>query len=271
MELLSLMLPAVIRAGLAIQKIPANLFAAREKQDHTPVTDADMASNLAMEEWLCAQDPDHPYFSEEIEKIEEKYLGNLRDFWLADPLDGTSEFIAGNPDYGVCLARISNGVPIAGAIMLPAHGELYWGMRGFGAFRTFISEEILQGTSVQEWVSILQGTAQRIQCAGHSSSILSQPLRVLCSRRHGDIQTAQHIQSLSGAKRLTIGACVKFLVLAKGEADYYPRLAHLHEWDIAAGHAILQAAGGSVREYGTEKEVTYGNPGFLAPWFQAFG
>lgn len=271
MDLLSLMLPAVLRAGFAIQKIPANLCGEREKQDHTPVTDADMASNLAMEKWLCAQDPHCPYFSEELENIEDEKLGDLRDFWLADPLDGTSEFLSGSSEYGVCLARIAHGVSIAGAIMLPARGEVYWGIRGSGSFRALVTEESLEGKNAQEWGAIIQRQAERIQCAGHSNQILSKPIRVLCSRRHGDFKTEEHIQSLSGATRLTIGACVKFLALAKGEADYYPRLAHLHEWDIAAGHAILQAAGGSVREFGKENEVTYGNPGFKAPWFQAFG
>lgn len=263
-----ILLPAVVLASAAIQTKQANQCGVRIKEDKTPVTEADMASHQAISEWIYNRDPSAILVSEESD---ETYLAkqSLESFWIADPLDGTSEFLAGDSEYGVCLARIEKGIPVMGAIALPATGQVFWGVPGLGAFSSSIPLERyaqIHPSNVEEWCRILVQTATPIYSR---NALAPNSLRVLCSRRHGDSQTEALLSSLQGAQRMVVGACVKFLYLAQGKADYYPRLAHLHEWDIAAGHAILVAAGGTMCKYGTNEEIRYGNSGFISPWFES--
>lgn len=264
----------MILAGGAIRRVPLEGCHTREKLDRTPVTEADMASHRAIVQWLAHQDPGVLLVSEESEPGSICSMQDQGDFWIADPLDGTTEFLAGEADYGVCLARISHGIPIAGAILLPATGELFWGVSGVGAFQVDLLPDEWEGLSVSGVSSLaerIQVRATALVCRELGVEDLQGPLRILCSRRHGDVQTEAHVASFPEAQRLVVGACVKFLRLVQGRADYYPRLASLHEWDIAAGHAILRAAGGSMLVYGSTEEVQYGNQDFVAPWFQALG
>jgi 3'(2'), 5'-bisphosphate nucleotidase len=215
-------------------------------------------------------DPSISLISEESGDSQMESIHASREFWIADPLDGTTEFIAGEPDYGVCLARICDGIPQIGGIALPATGVVFWGEQGVGAFRVELSESEWSSISqenVQSWVRVIRARAIRIEPSERKNGA---PLRILCSRRHPDPSTSSHLSSFDGADFLMVGACVKFLYLAQGLADYYPRLAPLHEWDIAAGHAILQAAGGSMRVFGQKEDVHYGAMGFISPCFQAF-
>lgn len=269
---MDILLGAVLLAGKAVLDIPFNASNPREKEDRTPVTEADFASNNAMSNWIRALDPESLYVSEEIENVENYDVSNQAEFWLADPLDGTSEFLAGNAEYGVCLAFISKGSPIGGAIFLPAFEKLYWGWDQFGSRYVSVTR-----TELDLWQNDVGALVQRIKSEaipihgkGHTRGILKNPIDVLCSRRHGDQNTESHIAELPNAQCKKVGACVKFIELATGNADYYPRLISLHEWDIAAGHAILKYAGGSVTEFNSNKELEYGNPRFMAKWFQAF-
>ncbi len=172
-----------------------------------------------------------------------------RRFWLVDPLDGTREFISRNGEFTVNIALIEDGVPVLGVVWAPALRRLFAGATGRGAF-----EEDAQGR-------------RAIACRPAPAEGLS----VVASRSHGDAAAlgaflaGHNVASLTSA-----GSSLKLCLVAAGEADLYPRLGRTMEWDTAAGHAVVLAAGGQVTRLGGEA-LRYGKPGFENPHFYASG
>src|SRR5581483_4986618 len=171
-------------------------------------------------------------------------------YFLVDPLDGTREFIAGRNEYTVNIALMTHGTPTLGIICMPALGHIWRGVVGHGA----------------EWIEGAGGTTPR---AIHVRRSPDQPT-IMISRSHLDAQTQAYVEKLDRAKLVQCGSSVKFCHIAEGKADLYPRLAPTHDWDIAAGHAILQAAGGSVTTP-DGKAIAYGTKDLLIPAFVARG
>jgi len=170
-------------------------------------------------------------------------------FWLVDPLDGTKEFLSGNGEFTVNIALIENKVPVLGVVVIPARGETYAGARACGAT-----------------VADAHGTRpiQVRACPGAG-------LTVVGSRSHGDATAMDAF--LAGrpvAEFRPAGSSLKLCLIAKGDADLYPRLGTTMEWDIAAGHAVLAAAGGRV-ETVDGKPFTYGKENYRNPHFAAYG
>lgn len=242
-------LEAIARAaGAAIMEIYDTDFAVHAKDDASPVTDADQRAEACILAALEALAPDIPAVSEEAAAA-----GRIPDvgarFWLVDPLDGTKEFVGRNGEFTVNIALIENGFPTLGVVYAPALDCLFAGAAGVGAFR-----EDAAGR-------------RAIACR----SVPPAGLDVVASRSHGDVAAldafldGQRINSVRGA-----GSSLKLCLIAAGEADLYPRLGRTMEWDIAAGHAVLAAAGGSVRTLeGTE--LAYGKQGLDNPHFVASG
>jgi 3'(2'), 5'-bisphosphate nucleotidase len=233
-------------AGLAIMEIYNSDFSASLKHDQTPVTAADVAAENIILPALAKHFPDIPVISEEqaaaghVPKI-------ASTFFLVDPLDGTKEFINRNGEFTVNIALIKNGKPALGVIYAPAIDEMFWGEIGNGsAWRANDSE----------WQSCLTRAPD------------PQGLSVMASRSHRDAATEAYLKTVKVKDFTAAGSSLKFCRLAQGQADLYPRFGRTMEWDIAAGHAILAAAGGSVtKPDGTL--LTYGkptldNPGFIA-------
>jgi 3'(2'), 5'-bisphosphate nucleotidase len=226
------------------------------KADGSPVTAADEAAETIIRDGLNRLAPAIPIISEEHESRQksERPLATSGSYFLVDPLDGTREFIAGRDEYTVNIAVISDGVPLLGIITAPALDLAWRGIVGRGA--------------------------ERIEFAGNKTSrpnaIHTRPrpnaseLVILLSRSHLDAETRAYVEGFAQAKLVQCGSSIKFCRLAEGTADLYPRLAPTHDWDIAAGHAILSAAGGQVAAP-DGAPLVYGTKALLIPAFVAAG
>jgi 3'(2'), 5'-bisphosphate nucleotidase len=239
----------VAKASAAILAIAPSALQMRLKADHSPVTAADEAADAIIAEGLARLLPGVAVVSEEsLEPA--ATLGET--FVLVDPLDGTKEFVAGRGDYTVNIAIITDGQPIAGFIAAPALGLIFRGVVGRGAERL-----------------TLEATAPvPIRCRPSPSSALVAAI----SRSHLDAATSAFLDRLAVGERISCGSSLKFCRLAEGAADVYPRLSPISEWDIAAGHAIVTAAGGLVIAPSGEP-LRYGRAtqGFKVPGFVAWG
>lgn len=235
-------------AGEVILEVYGTDFEVKGKADASPVTDADERAEACILAALAVLTPDIPVVSEEaaaeggIPRVGER-------FWLVDPLDGTREFVSRNGEFTVNIALIERGVPTLGVVLAPALGRIFGGARESGAF----AEE--------------RGQRRVIACRRPPV----EGLTVVSSRSHGDRDALEAF--LAGrrvASSVFAGSSLKFCLVAAGEADLYPRLGRTMEWDTAAGHAVLAAAGGRVTQV-SGKDLTYGKPTFANPHFVAMG
>ena len=245
----------VIRAGLAILAVNRAAMKVDGKTDGSPVTEADLAADRIIGEGLARLAPNIPSLSEERTHLAK--LPYKDSFFLIDPLDGTKEFVAGRAEFTVNLALVTNGTPLLGIIGAPALGLIWRGLVGRGAERLRI-----EGTSI--------GAAEPI----HTRQIPKRgnPWIAAVSRSHGDPRSEAFIASRPGAIRERLGSAVKFGRLAEGAADIYPRLAPTSEWDVAAGHAVVTAAGGKVTDArGAALRFGERQDGFVMPEFIAWG
>ena len=222
----------------------------RRKSDRSQVTEADEAAERLILERLAALTPDIPVVAEE--SVAAGRIPKVGDapFWLVDPLDGTKEFISKVPEFTVNIALIEQRRPVLGAVYLPASGELYAGRMGAGAF--------MEDESGRRNIVIRPFPETGIT--------------VTVSRTYGagrDID--RFLARYDVARQIDAGSSLKFCLIACGEADVYPRYGGSNEWDTAAGHAVLAAAGGSVREIDDGPELLYGKARFSNPWFIAWG
>ena len=241
----------VIRAGAAILAVNRVAMKIDCKADGSPVTEADLAADRIIGERLARLVPGVPALSEErVHPAKPPYLGS---FFLIDPLDGTKEFVAGRDEFTVNLALVTNGTPLLGIIDAPALGLVWRGLVGRGA------ERLTKGTTVEP-----------IHTRTHPKR--GEPWIVAVSRSHGDARSEAFIGSRPGAVRQMLGSAVKFGRVAEGGADIYPRLAPTSEWDVAAGHAVVTAAGGKVTD-GRGGDLRFGgrDEGFIVPEFIAWG
>jgi 3'(2'), 5'-bisphosphate nucleotidase len=245
----------VIRAGAAILAVNRRAMKVDGKADGSPVTEADMAADRIIGEGLARLVADVPVLSEERAHLAKPHYAGS--FFLIDPLDGTKEFVAGRNEFTVNLALVVNGAPLLGIIGVPAMGLIWRGLVGRGAER------------------LTTGAAQaRLATAIHTRPVppTGAPWIAAVSRSHGDARTEAFIAARPGAVRQVLGSAVKFGRVAEGGADIYPRLSPTCEWDVAAGHAIVTAAGGKVTDsHGAPVHFGTGRKDFIVPEFIAWG
>jgi 3'(2'), 5'-bisphosphate nucleotidase len=249
----------VVRAGTAILAINRAAMRIDGKLDGSPVTEADLAADRIIAEGLAQLAPDVPALSEErVDLASPPYHGS---FFLIDPLDGTKEFVAGRDEFTVNLALVTNGTPLLGIIGAPALGLVWRGLVGRGAERLTMREKPVASPI----------HTRPLPKAG-------EPWIVAVSRSHLDSRTEAFIAERPGAIREVLGSAVKFGRVAEGGADIYPRLAPTSEWDVAAGHAVVTAAGGKITDahgaalrFGQGRQGLKGQPAFIVPEFIAWG
>jgi 3'(2'), 5'-bisphosphate nucleotidase len=222
------------------------------KSDGSPVTAADKAAEAVIRDGLIRLAPNLLIVSEE-EAEHERPAVHSGSYFLVDPLDGTKEFISGRDEYTINIALVVEGTPTVGIIAAPAQGIIWRGAVGHGADRLEFSEGK----------------------AGSPQAIKTRPqprdeLVVMVSRSHLEARTEAYLDGFPRTRRIGCGSSVKFCRLAEGAADLYPRLAPTHDWDIAAGHAILTAAGGSVVA-ADGSPLIYGSADLIIPAFVAWG
>ncbi|HET7816140.1 MAG TPA: 3'(2'),5'-bisphosphate nucleotidase CysQ [Sphingomicrobium sp.] len=238
---------AASEAGEAILEIVQRGFEVDHKRDSSPVTEADRAAELIILAALARAAPGVPVIAEEeVAAGRIPAHGDL--FFLVDPLDGTKEFVRGGEDYTVNIGLISGGKPVLGAVFAPATGTLHAGLVGEGA-----------------WLMDAGGRREiRTRKPGPQ-------LVAVASKSHFNQPTADYLAQAAGdCGYLAIGSSLKFCVVAEGRADIYPRLSPTSEWDTAAGHAVLLAAGGRV-DGPDGGPLTYGKRAFINRGFVATG
>ena len=243
----------VARAAAATLARPVAEIERRLKPDQSPVTAADEASEAVILEGLARLLPGLAVVAEESVGRAPADLG--ASFAIVDPLDGTKEFIAGRDEFTVNLAIATGGVPVAGLIAAPAQGVLWRGVPGHGAERLSM-----------DWATGRIATRAAIH-----TRPAPERLTVAVSRSHMDKETQAWLGRFAATEPYACGSSVKFCHIAEGKADLYPRLSPTSEWDIAAGCAILAAAGGVVTDpHG--QPLRFGSGGkFLVPGFIAWG
>jgi 3'(2'), 5'-bisphosphate nucleotidase len=245
--LLDALLPVVRDAGALIESVRASGADARAKDDRSPVTEADERAETLIIGALARIDPGAVVVGEEACDKHGKPPVMPR-FWLIDPLDGTRSFLDGGADYSVNVALVEDGDPVLGLVSAPRDGTIWAGARGLGA-----------------WRLDPDGGRHAIRCR----TMPRRPV-VVTSRTHLDDATRRYVAAIGDADVRPSGSSLKFCMLAEGLADVYPRFGPTSEWDTAAAHAVLLAAGGAVFDAAGEP-FGYGKPDYLNGAFLALG
>lgn len=224
-------------------------FEVRGKADESPVTAADERAEQVILEGLERISEGIPVISEEASsRGAQEATADL--FWLVDPLDGTKEFISRNGEFTVNLALVHEGRPVFGLVLAPALGRLYCGGDGVPAF--------VEDGSGRRRIAVRE--------------VPDEGLTVVSSRSHGDPAALEaFLEGRRVAHQVSAGSSLKLCLVAEGKADLYVRLGRTMEWDIAAGHAVLAAAGGTVLRVDDRSPLQYGKPGLDNPYFVAQG
>jgi len=212
------------------------------KQDNSPLTKADSASHLLIDTCLKSISS-YPVISEESEK----FYTTAKKYWLVDPLDGTKEFINKNGEFTINISLIEDRYPILGYVYSPIKKVLYVGGLNKSSFKIFES-------NIDEL----------------SVSLPNDPIRIVASRSHLNEETQKFISQFRKHELLQAGSSIKFCMIADGSADIYPRLAPTSEWDTAAAQAIVEGAGGTVKDLNGQRLI-YQKENILNPFFIAQG
>ena len=245
--LLDALAVAAREAGEAILTIVRRGFDVETKRDASPVTEADRAAELIILAALAKAAPGVPVIAEE-EVAAGRIPAHGDTYFLVDPLDGTKEFVRGGDDYTVNIGLIDAGVPRLGVVFAPATGRLHGGIAGDGA-----------------WVD--DGTGKQSICTRARGDTIS----AVASKSHLTQSTVDYLEAAVGVcNHVSVGSSLKFCIVAEGRADIYPRLSPTSEWDTAAGHAILLAAGGRI-DGPDGQPLVYGKKAFINRGFVATG
>jgi len=244
-----------IKAGEEILKYYTEDIHVTHKDDSSPLTKADLASNKIIMNALQQLDRTIPILSEES-LVEWKERKNWTKYWLVDPLDGTKEFIKQNGEFTVNIALIENNRPILGVIFTPVKFDLYFAQKNYGSYKINSSSKLI---NLQE--------AEKIFVANQSSI-----KRIIGSRSHSNQTFDSWVnQNFPNSEIVQAGSSLKFCLIAEGAADIYPRFGPTSEWDIAAGHIIVNEAGGRVNTF-ENTEINYNQKeDLLNPQFYAIG
>ena len=234
------------QAGDAIMTVyNSHDFNVELKNDDSPLTKADIAANDIIVAALTELTPDIPILSEESAKAPYEIRKEWTKFWLVDPLDGTKEFVKRNGEFTVNIALIENGKPILGVVYAPVLKHTYSGAVGLGAFK---QEE--------------DNPEKEIKAVDHRN----QKLKVVASRSHAGPDLQEFLDSLGDYDVISMGSSLKLCLVAEGKAHLYPRLGPTMEWDTAASHAVVNAAGGKVTNLDKEP-LQYNKENLLNPFF----
>ena len=242
-------------AGDEILQIYNDKIDVVQKEDLSPLTKADIASNKIILRSLVAIDNGIPVLSEEsLVNWNERKKWNK--YWLVDPLDGTKEFIKKNGEFTVNIALIENNKPILGVIYVPTKSTLYFAQQNFGSFKINITSEL---KSLDGAKKIFVSNQKIIQ-------------RVIGSRSHSNKNFDEWVKNnFPNSLIVQAGSSYKFCLIAEGSADIYPRFGPTSEWDIAAGHIIVNEAGGEVRTF-DNTDINYNTKeDLINPHFYAIG
>ena len=236
-------------------------FGVEHKKDDSPLTKADKAAHTKIMEYLSVTGI--PTLSEEGADISYEERKQWSSYWLVDPLDGTKEFIKRNGEFTVNIALIENGLPVFGVIFSPILDKMYYGGTALGYSKVVTNngnDELLMANSKTESLEAL---------------LTKDTVAVVASRTHRNKETEDFIGSLKNNEIVSMGSSLKFMMLAEGKADVYPRFAPTMEWDTGAADAILLSIGYNVCQVNSENKVStipleYNKKNLLNPSFICF-
>ena len=250
-DLLPLAVDASEKACKAILEVyTSGDFQAEAKGDNSPLTLADKKAHAVIVSVL--QSANLPILSEEGKSIPYEERKDWDYFWMVDPLDGTKEFLKRNGEFTVNIALIHNQTPVLGVVAVPVTGDVYYGSKDSGA--------------------VLKREGRETKLALRPALNPEQPgLRVVASRSHMNEETQAFIDNLKAPTLVSSGSSLKFMLVAEGKADVYPRYAPTMEWDTAAAHAVVNAVGLKVIEAGKDRELVYNKENLLNPSFLVSG
>lgn len=255
-RLLDLFEGLALEAGKRILEIRDRGLTTETKRDSSPVTEADRAAEAIILTGLRRALPGMPCVAEEETSAGVVCDTAAGEFILVDPLDGTREFVGGKPDFTVNIALVRFGAPVVGTVYAPVRGELFSGRPGHASLAQVGADFCVSG---RDTIAVRD---------------LPDRPTVVASRSHRTPQTDAFIETLGDTEICSVGSSLKFGLLARGDADFYPRLGRTMEWDTAAGDAVLRAAGGQTLTL-DGKPLVYGkrnqanDADFANPWFFA--
>lgn len=259
---LSVAIQAALEAGEAIMSIytdPMADFEIERKADNSPLTRADKAAHVKIATLLS--ETSFPVLSEEGADVPYMERIGWSALWIVDPLDGTKEFIKRNGEFTVNIALVENGAPVLGVIYVPANRVLYFGTLSEGAYR-------LSDVDCNNWGSLTDIKEKSLKLP---LPVDREEMVVVASRSHLSEETLVYIEGLKEQGKPIVmkssGSSLKICMVAEGEADVYPRFAPTMEWDTAAGHAIVRAAGFEIYQTDEKNPLNYNKENLLNPWF----
>ena len=244
-----------IQAGNEILNFYNNDIEVTHKEDLSPLTKADLASNKIILESLTKLNSNIPILSEES-LVDWSIRKNWKKYWLVDPLDGTKEFIKKNGEFTVNIALIEDNNPILGVVYVPAKSLLYLAEKNKGSFKTNTKDKLENFEGIQKILVSSQ----------------TNRARVIGSRSHSNATFDNWVkEKFPNADIVQAGSSLKFCLIAEGEADIYPRFGPTSEWDIAAGHMIVNEAGGKIRTFQNDSIKYNTKENIINPEFYAIG
>lgn len=240
------------RAGAMILEVYGTEFSVDIKADQSPLTEADRRSNQVIVDGLREDYPDVPLISEELAEVDYEERKDWPWFWLIDPLDGTKEFIKRNGEFTVNIALVDGNSPVLGVVYQPVGDRLFWAVKGQGA-----------------WLVENGGGPVRLRGGAHYSD--KDQVTVVASRSHLTDQVKEFVEKLEAEGKSVefraAGSSLKLCLVARGEADVYPRLGPTMEWDTAAAHAVALESGRKVLNAETGEPLIYNKENLLNPYF----
>ena len=244
-----------IEAGKEILNFYNNEIEVTHKEDLSPLTKADLASNKIILESLTKLNSNIPILSEES-LVDWSIRKNWKKYWLVDPLDGTKEFIKKNGEFTVNIALIEDNNPILGVVYVPAKSLLYLAEKNKGSFKTNTKNKLENFEGIQKIIVSSQ----------------TNRARVIGSRSHSNTTFDNWVkEKFPNADIVQAGSSLKFCLIAEGEADIYPRFGPTSECDIAAGHMIVNEAGGKIRTFQNDSIKYNTKENIINPEFYAIG
>ena len=237
-------------AGEKILEVYEGEFEVQSKDDHTPLTAADLAAHDHITEALSKLTPQIPILSEEDADIPFETRKKWQTYWLVDPLDGTREFIKRNGEFSVNIALIHEHKSVLGVINIPIQKISYFGCQNHGAFKQFDHDEAVA-------IQCRQADPDRLLIAG--------------SRSHRSDRLKEFLSKLGNPHVIPMGSSIKSCLVAEGSVDLYPRLGLTSEWDTAAAHCIVEEAGGQITQTNMQPLLYNTKDSLLNPEFFVFG
>jgi 3'(2'), 5'-bisphosphate nucleotidase len=267
-------------AGRAILDVYRQDFDISYKDDHSPLTLADQRShNIIVSHLSDVSGERLPILSEEGRSISYQQRRRWKYFWMADPLDGTKEFIKKNDEFTVNIAQIHQNRPILGVIYVPVKDVFYFAGDGLGAYRMDNSDILAIGNNrpvKNDFTRVLETILARsikLPDDNHRFEKKDSQITIVGSRSHATKELEAFIENMrkkhEQVEFISAGSSLKLCLVAEGRADIYPRLGPTMEWDTAAGQVIVEQARGSVLNYEVDEPLRYNKKNLLNPWFIA--